>query len=220
MKKMLTLAAAIVCAVLALGAAGGCKNEENFSEKSYSCAGESVQSVNIDVRDSAVEIAPSEDGTLRLAYYESEARTYEIALTDGTLAVTLAKRDGLGGYFGVLPDAQYRRIRLFLPESALKALAVSTTNEDITLAPLSCTDSVTLESNGGNIGFEGLFAREIGLTAKNGDITGSIAGGWDDFSILCTVKKGESNLPEQKEGGANALRVDCNNGDVAISFER
>ena len=217
MKKMLTLAAALVCAVLVLGAAGGCKNEENFSEKSYSCAGESVHSVNIDVRDSAIEIAPSEDGTLRLEYFESEARTYEIALTDGTLSVSLTA--DRGNLFGILPDAQYRSLLLFLPDG-LHSLTAATTNEDITLSPLSCTDSVTLESNGGNIGFEGLFAREIELTAKNGNITGSIVGGWDDFSIRCTVKKGESNLPEQKEGGANALHVDCNNGDVAIDLKK
>ena len=218
MKKMLTLAAAIVCAVLALGAAGGCKNEENFSEKSYSCAGESVQSVNIDVRDSAVEIAPSEDGTLRLEYFESESRAYEIALTDGTLAVTLAERDGLGGYFGVLPDARFRTLRLFLPDG-LRALSVSTTGEDITLAPLALSERIWLSANGGNIGFERLSAREIGLNAKNGSITGSVVGGWDDFSIRCTVKKGESNLPALKEDGANDLLVDCNNGDVTISFE-
>lgn len=219
MKKMLTLAAAIVCAVLALGAAGGCKNEENFSEKSYSCAGESVQSVNIDVRDSAVEIAPSEDGTLRLEYFESESRAYEIALTDSTLAVTLAERDGLGGYFGVLPDARFRTLRLFLPDG-LRALSVSTTGEDITLAPLALSERIWLSANGGNIGFERLSAREIGLNAKNGSITGSVVGGWDDFSIRCTVKKGESNLPALKEDGANDLLVDCNNGDVTISFER
>ena len=219
MKKMLTLAAAIVCAVLALGAAGGCKNEENFSGKSYSCAGESVQSVNIDVRDSAVEIAPSEDGTLRLEYFESESRAYEIALTDSTLAVTLAERDGLGGYFGVLPDARFRTLRLFLPDG-LRALSVSTTGEDITLAPLALSERIWLSANGGNIGFERLSAREIGLNAKNGSITGSVVGGWDDFSIRCTVKKGESNLPALKEDGANDLLVDCNNGDVTISFER
>ena len=219
MKKMLTLAAALVCAVLVLGAAGGCKNEENFSEKSYSCAGESVQSVNIDVRDSAVEIAPSEDGTLRLEYFESESRAYEIALTDSTLAVTLAERDGLGGYFGVLPDARFRTLRLFLPDG-LRALSVSTTGEDITLAPLALSERIWLSANGGNIGFERLSAREIGLNAKNGSITGSVVGGWDDFSIRCTVKKGESNLPALKEDGANDLLVDCNNGDVTISFER
>lgn len=219
MKKMLTLAAAIVCAVLALGAAGGCKNEENFSEKSYSCAGESVQSVNIDVRDSAVEIAPSEDGTLRLEYFESESRAYEIALTDSTLAVTLAERDGLGGYFGVLPDARFRTLRLFLPDG-LRALSVSTTGEDITLAPLALSERIWLSANGGNIGFERLSAREIGLNAKNGSITGSVVGGWDDFSIRCTVKKGDCNLPEQKEGGRNTLLVDCNNGDVAIDLKK
>lgn len=58
----------------------------------------------------------------------------------------------------------------------------------------------------------------IALTAKNGDVTGTIAGGWDDFAITCSIKKGESNLPAEKPGGVKSLRVDCNNGDVALSF--
>lgn len=217
MKKMLTLAAALVCAVLVLGAAGGCKNEESFSEKSYSCAGESVERVNIDIRDSAVEIAPSEDGTLRIDYYESKSRTYEITLESGTLSVSLVSEGRLENFFGVQPNVRFRTLRLFLPDD-LRSLSVSTTNEDISLAPLAA-EYTSLSANGGNIGFEKLSAREIGLSVKNGDITGSIVGGWDDFSIRCTVKKGESNLPALKENGANALLVDCNNGDVAISFE-
>ena len=217
MKKTLTLAAALILAVLLLGTAGGCKDQENFSEKSYLCAGEDVERVNIDVRDSAVEIAPSKDGTLRLAYYESDKRTYEIAFTNGTLSVSLTANGGT--LFGVQSDTRFRTLRLFLPDG-LRALSVSTTNENITLAPLALSERIWLSANGGNIGFERLSAREIGLNAKNGSITGSVVGGWDDFSIRCTVKKGESNLPALKEDGANALLVDCNNGDVTISFER
>lgn len=219
MKKFLIGAMALGCAVCCLALASGCKNEGSFSVQSYSCAGEEVRNVSVDVRDSAVEIAPSEDGTLRIEYYESESRTYGIALEGGTLSVSLVSEGGIGNFFGVQPDVGFRTLRLYVPDG-LGTLAVTTTNEDVTLASVSCTDSVMLGCNGGNIGFERLSAREIGLNAKNGSITGSVVGGWDDFSIRCTVKKGESNLPALKEDGANALLVDCNNGDVAISFEQ
>ena len=58
----------------------------------------------------------------------------------------------------------------------------------------------------------------VGLTAKDGNISGTLAGGWDDFSISCETKKGECNLPESKPGGAKSLTVQCNNGDVNIAF--
>ena len=36
--------------------------------------------------------------------------------------------------------------------------------------------------------------------------------------INTEIKKGESNLPDQKDGGEKALDVSCNNGDASIEF--
>ena len=85
---------------------------------------------------------------------------------------------------------------------------------------MAVTDSVSLASNGGNIRFAKLtVGREIALTAKNGDISGTVAGSYDDFAIRSAVKKGESNLPETKDGGEKSLNVSCNNGDISIAFQ-
>ena len=146
MKKFLIGAMALGCAVCCLALASGCKNEGSFSAQSYSCAGEEVRNVSVDVRDSAVEIAPSEDGTLRIEYYESESRTYGIALEGGTLSVSLVSEGGIGNFFGVQPDVGFRTLRLYVPDG-LGTLAVTTTNEDITLASVSCTDSVSRASS-------------------------------------------------------------------------
>ena len=122
-------------------------------------------------------------------------------------------------YIGAKPAAEYRRLTVAVPAGVLGQLAVATTNGDITASGVSVSGAVTLSSNGGNVVCERTDAgTSIALTAKNGDVTGTIAGGWDDFAITCSIKKGESNLPEEKPGGAKSLRVDCNNGDVALSF--
>ncbi len=60
--------------------------------------------------------------------------------------------------------------------------------------------------------------KAISITIKNGDIKGSVIGGWDDFDIACTIKKGESNLPAEKVGGDKSLKANCNNGDINIEF--
>ena len=102
----------------------------------------------------------------------------------------------------------------------MQSLTVSTTNEEIVLSELAVTDSVSLSSNGGNIRFAKLtVGREIALTAKNGDISGTVVGSCDDFAIRSAVKKGESNLPEAKDGGEKSLNVSCNNGDISIAFQ-
>ncbi len=123
-------------------------------------------------------------------------------------------------YVGVKASADDRKISLQIPEGFLENLTLSTTNEDITLSPLAVTGSINLSSNGGNIDFENLDAGSgLTLDAKNGDISGTIAGSYDDFSIQTEMKKGESSLPEQKEGGEKSLNVSCNNGEISIDFQ-
>ncbi|MBS6735622.1 MAG: hypothetical protein KH275_10585 [Clostridiales bacterium] len=81
------------------------------------------------------------------------------------------------------------------------------------------TGSIQISDNGGNISFENLdVGNALQLTAKNGDISGTVAGSYDDFSIQSKIKKGDSSLPDDKDEGAKTLNVSCNNGDIDISF--
>ncbi|HIS61915.1 MAG TPA: hypothetical protein IAC14_06665 [Candidatus Scybalomonas excrementigallinarum] len=58
----------------------------------------------------------------------------------------------------------------------------------------------------------------LSLTVKNGDIKGMVIGSYDDFIIQSDIKKGDSNLPDNKNGGEKTLNVSSNNGDVNIDF--
>lgn len=217
MKKILFCMAA--CAVLAL-CMTGCSSQQTFEEGSYSSAGEEVRAVTVDVSDREVLIGASADGQVRIEYSESEKEYYDISLSqEGELTMTLVLDKQWTDFIGTKPAIEDRTIRLYLPDGLLSSLKVTTTNEAVVLSPLSVAGSVALDSNGGDVRFERvLVGLGASFTAKNGNIVGSLVGGWDDFSISCTVKKGESNLPESKPGGEKSLAVDCNNGDVAIEF--
>lgn len=56
------------------------------------------------------------------------------------------------------------------------------------------------------------------LNVKNGNISGTIAGSYDDFAIQTEMKKGRSNVPNRKAGGVKTLTVSGNNGNVDIEF--
>lgn len=217
MKKLLFCMAA--CAVLAL-CMTGCSSQQTFEEGSYSSAGEEVRAVTVDVSDREVLIGASADGQVRIEYSESEKEYYDISLSEeGELTMTLVFNRQWTDFIGTKPAIEDRTIRLYLPDGLLSSLKVTTTNEAVVLSPLSVAGSVALDSNGGDVRFDSvLVGTEASFTAKNGNIAGSLVGGWDDFAISCTVKKGESNLPESKPGGEKSLAVDCNNGDVAIEF--
>lgn len=218
MKKI--LAALTACTVFAaLLAAVGCSGEETFEAKRYSSGEDSVTSVSIDVTDREVEIITSADGQVHIDYSESEQEFYSLRLSeDGDLTMTLETDKDWTGFIGTKPAAQYRKITLAVP-SGLSDLTIKTTNETIGITSLTVQNAVMLDCNGGNIAFELLgVGKSLDVTAKNGNITGNVLGGWDDFSVSCEIKKGESNLPERKEGGEKTLTVNCNNGDIDIQF--
>ena len=122
-------------------------------------------------------------------------------------------------FIGVKPSDEYRKIQIRVPDNLISAFSANTTNENIQLSPLSFTDNISLNANGGDIVCEKInVGKSISLTAKNGNIRGTVLGGMDDFSITCTIKKGKSNLPALKEGGEKTFSADCNNGDISIEF--
>lgn len=219
MRKIWTVLAAFMFSVCGIFILSSCGGEENFVADSYSCEGSTVTDMRIDVADREIDIGKSEDDKIYVDFFESEKEYYDIAHVDGTLTIRLVSDKEWTDFIGTKIDVQYRRIFVKLPENIIKDLVVKTTNADVNMQPTVISDSLSLNVNGGNITFDTLFAgNNIDLTVKNGNINGSIVGGWDDFAISCQIKKGESNLPENKESGDKRLSVNCNNGDVLIDF--
>ncbi len=216
MKKSVIVLTAIIGAGLLVFS--GCSNGDTFTEKTYSSGETTVNSVIIDVSDREVEVTASSDHQIRIDYFESEKEYYTISETDGTLKMTLVFDKEWTDFIGTKANKKYRKIKLEVPDALLTNLTVTTTNERIKVIDLEVNESISLDSNGGDVEFENLSAgKAIALTAKDADITGSVTGGWDDYTIKVTIKKGESNLVN-KDGGEKTLTVNCNNGNIDIDF--
>lgn len=162
----------------------------------------------------------SEDDQIHISYFENSQETYDITVSDEqVLTMTSASNKDWTDYIGGKPSAENRKILLQIPDALLDTLTLSTTNEDISLPALAITKSINISSNGGNTTFGNLeVGSAIYLTVKNGDISGTVVGSYDDFAIQTEIKKGESNLPDNKDGGEKTLNVSSNNGDVNITF--
>lgn len=216
MKKIVCLA---ISSLLAAAVFTGCTGKkEEYETYSYTSV-ETVNSVSIDVRDRVIEVSPLEDDKVHIDGFESDKEQYDISVSDdGTLTVTITNNKEWSDYIGGKAPSNTRKISLKVPNGVLDLLSISTTNEDITLSPVN-VGSATLVSNGGNILFEKLNAESsVTLEAKNGNISGTIVGDYDDYSVSCSIKKGKSNLPMEKEEGSKKLIVSINNGDVDVDF--
>ena len=218
MKKIILLVSGLVLGSSVLAGCSG--SSESFEEKSYT-SDTQINEISLDVQDRKIEVSLSEDDQVHIHYYESGEEYYDISVTDeNVLTMTSASDKDWTDYVGVKASADDRKISLQIPDELLENLTLSTTNEDITLSPLAVAGSISISSNGGNIDFENLDAGSgLTLDVKNGDISGTIAGSYDDFSIQTEIKKGESSLPDQKEDGEKSLDVSCNNGDISIDFQ-
>lgn len=217
MKKIISLA---LCLVLGSFVLAGCsENNEAFEEKSYT-PDIPVNEINLDVQDREIEVSLSEDEQIHIQYYENRKEYYDISVSDeNVLTMTSASNKNWTDYIGGKPSAENHKISLQIPDALLENLTISTTNEDITLPALAVTGSVSISSTEGNITFGSLdVGNALTLSAKNGDISGAVVGSYDDFAIQSEIKKGESNLPDNKDGGEKPLNVSSNNGDVNIEF--
>jgi outer membrane lipoprotein-sorting protein len=218
MKKIISLA---LCLVLSSVILAGCsESNDPFTQKEYAADGSQIEEIRIDVRDRQIEVSISEDDQIHIAYFENSKETYDITVSDETvLTMTSASKKNWADYIGGKPSAENRKISLQIPDALLENLTLSTTNEDISLPALAVTGSVSISANGGDIAFGNLdVGNALTLNVKNGDISGTIVGSYDDFAIQSEIKKGLSNLPNNKDGGEKTLSVFGNNGDVKIEF--
>lgn len=217
MKKIISLALCLIWSCFVL--AGCSSNSEPFTEKTYT-PDTAVSGIELNVEDREIQVSLSPDEEVHIAYSENSKEYYEISVSDGqVLTMTSASNKEWTDYIGSKPAAQDRKISLQVPDALLETLTLSTTNENVTLPDLSVTGSIRISSNGGNITFGTLdVGGALTLSAKNGDISGAIAGSYDDFAIQSEIKKGESNLPDNKDSGEKALTVSNNNGNIDIEF--
>lgn len=216
MKKLISLA---VCLVLGSFALTGCSDSgKPFEEKSYT-PDTQITEIDLDVQDREIEVSLSEDEQVHIQYFENSTEYYDISVSGNVLTMTSASSKSWTDFIGVKSSAENRKISLQIPDALLENLTLSTTNEDVTLPALTVTGSVSVTSNGGNITFGDLeVGSALTLNVKNGDISGTVAGSCDEFAIQTEIKKGESNLPDRKDGGEKSLHVSGNNGDVSIAF--
>lgn len=217
MKKIMSLVLGLIVGSFAL--AGCSSSGEPFEEKSYT-PDTAITEIRLDVQDREIDVSLSEDDQVHIQYFENSKEYYEISVSDEqVLTMTSASNKEWTDYIGGKPAAEDRKISLQIPNALLENLTLSTTNEDITLPALAVTGSIQLSSNGGDMEFGNVeVGNALTLNVKNGDISGAVVGGYDDFAIQSDIKKGESNLPDKKDGGEKTLTVSCNNGDVHIEF--
>lgn len=210
----------VVTSLILVFALTGCNRNETFARQTYTSGDSNINAITIDVLDREIEISVSDDNQVHVDYFESEKEYYNLSVTENNLlTMKYTQNKEWTDFIGTKPNSDFRKICLKVPHALLSNLTIITTNEKITLSKITISNSIYLSSNGGNIDFEQIdVGKALTITTKNGDITGTVVGSYDIFSISCEIKKGECNLPLQKIDGEKSLKLNCNNGNINIDF--
>lgn len=199
----------------------GCSNEKvEVTKEEYTLSSDTVKSINIAVKDRDIDIIPTDSDDIKITYYKSDKEFYDIQLTDEkTLSMKSASNKEISDYFG-MQNNDIKSITLEIPSFLQSDLIIETANNDITLPEMEITGQINININNGNILLENTLGKSaITLSTKNGDISGSLKGSYEDFEIHSKARKGKSNLPESKTDGNQRLDVSTNNGDIDILFK-
>lgn len=216
MKKFISILSCFVLVELVISLSA-CSNDDKFTAKNYASSDEIINVVNIDVIDREIELGISTDNQIHIDYFDGEKEYYDISVENNELIITLEQNKNWTDFIGTKPSIDYRKIKISVP-NMLSSISITTTNENIKLSSISVAQSITLNANGGNIDFENIDANNISISAKNGNINGSIVGTMDEFKITCEIKKGNCNLPYNKTNGEKSLKINCNNGNTNVEF--
>ncbi len=210
MKKIIVIIMLLTSSILA-----SCASDNQFTPMEYTAS--NVKAIRIDVRDREINISPSIDGKVHIDYFASSKEDYDFEIENGKLTVKSVSNKNWMDFIGTKPSKQYRKLAIEIPATIIEELSVSTTNENISIKEAAAA-SISLSSNGGSVNIGNLSVKDsLELTAKNGDIKGTVIGSYDDFSIHVDSKKGNSNL-NNKDGGEKTLSISCNNGDINIEL--
>lgn len=209
----------MACLLVAMMLLTGCTDaQEPFQQKEYSAEPAEARALAVDLVDRRVEVKPSADGMIHISYWESRKEFCNLDVADGVLTLTAKTNKSWQDYFGGNAALEQRTVTVYLPAD-MQSVSIRTTNEDIVADTLAVEENVELHANRGSVLFGSISAgNAITLESKNGSVKGGIAGHYEDYAIACHVKKGNSNLPDSKTGGAKLLTVNVNNGDADIDF--
>lgn len=221
MKKSINYLLGVLLLAITMVIVSGCSNQSSVEvkEEQYSTSSSDISEINISVKDRAIEILPSSDGEIHITYSQNDKEFYQIGLdNNGVLTMQSASNKELSDFFGLKGDSM-RSIKLEVPNPLPCDLVISSTKNDINIPEIVIEGNIDIQINDGTIFLENVLAQSgLTLYTKNGNISGTLNGTYEEFNIQSKAHKGESNLPENKAAGIKELNANTNNGNIEIAF--
>lgn len=193
---------------------------ETIAEKSITYELKDVNSISLEAHDRYIVVKNSEDNLIHIEYFENNIEYLDIDSSTSDLQIKLSMDKKFKDYFFYTSPSELKMIEIRIPNNSISKLSIKNKSGNILISDIAISDKLVLDINNGDIETIRIEAPFIEMKAKNGNISGTIIGSWDDYSITSKIKKGNSNLPTEKRGGNKNLIIDCNNGDIDLEINK
>ncbi|MEM1484879.1 DUF4097 family beta strand repeat-containing protein [Oscillospiraceae bacterium PP1C4] len=104
--------------------------------------------------------------------------------------------------------------------NATGSITINSYRDSISLVDIAVKDEISIVNGRETIYFQNIeFGSNLKIENHRGDITGYLKGAKTDYTLLCEVERGESNLPANLPGGEKNIHIKNSRGDVNVEFD-
>ena len=119
-------------------------------------------------KDATVKIAPSDDCSTRLVFFEKKKRPYEFFIEDGVLTVKSTKTKW---YRSLRIGIDRSKIELYVPKSMLEAVSIAANVGSVDVTAINCSGAIDIKINTGKINLEHVFCGRFESNGNTGSVT-------------------------------------------------
>lgn len=205
----------------------GVGRNEELTERTFSADG--IRGIEISALSDDVKIGVSNDGLVHFSYWAGRYKDYSIDM--GTDTLTL--RENVTKDFRIGFSLNHGTSTLLIPEKILQELKVSTVSGNVDIVAFckalsigttsgkisleGASEILTVKTVSGNVTLRGFDAKSAKIGTVSGNISGTLAGSVNDYSVRLQTVSGTKNLKE-KEAGERRLELSTVSGNMEIGF--
>ncbi len=164
---------AFIClgTMIATGFDSGILNEgDSFEQREYVASADAFKSIRFDDSNKRIDVVPSKDDKIRIAYSDNESSHYLISELGETLSFEYSEKKHWYEYIGITWFYENHDVIISIPESYLGNIDVNTNNGRIEIHDVTIPGEFRADTSNARIVADNIKGSDINFATSNGSV--------------------------------------------------
>lgn len=168
-KILLISGIVVVCVVAAPFIVGLIRSKVAADVREVNLSDQDVNNFNIQLSTSDLEFIPTNDGTKKVVFHETDKVFHEDKVEDHTLYVTYKTTKKFWQY--LIPDFTKKKVEIYYPSTEFGSLKVESSTGEIEVPKEYSFDSADISATTGQIKYDASVKGNLSINTSTGDIS-------------------------------------------------